>query len=474
MDLGGEQLRVIRDLQLGKIDWLLVAAPLLLPAIALALGILAGQFSDPSSWYWPAVVLILGILLGLLYRSKTRLGLVLACTCAFAALGMVRSHHARLIGPNDIRRYLADQPRLVRLEGLVWSRPRQQGHDWSFSQLYPWLPTYSLLLASSSIHTASGSRPITGLVRLETRTQSDGQVQPGSDPDGLGAFRPGDRIEVLGWLSRPRAATNPGQFDMADHLERRHVRAILVARSSLSIRPLDRPWFGWPLRLVGYLQDRAAEALRCGWSEGTCGHALVNALLLGSRSYIDSRTYQAFRQTGLVHYLSLSGLHFGIIMGTVWLIGHLLGLLHPTRAWACILVAGMYLLVIPPTAPTLRAAVITLVYCGSIVLRRQAQPFNTLSLAAIILLLYRPENLFDPSWQLSFACLVGIFLVAVPLHRWMDGLMMKYASSRLWWVLLYRLARSIYGLLAVGLGASLASGGIILYHFYRLNLLSVI
>ncbi len=164
------------------------------------------------------------------------------------------------------------------------------------------------------------------------------------------------------------------------------------------------------------MRQTATQALLGNLSLEDRSRGLLEALLLGYRGHIDSTTYRAFRKTGLLHFISLSGMHLGILVGIIWWLCKTAGLTKPARAIICIIAIGVFLLIVPPRAPTLRAAVICLVFCLSFFFRRKSNSLNTLSLAAITLLLIRPTNLFEAGWQLSFASVLGLILF------WLDGI----------------------------------------------------
>jgi competence protein ComEC len=176
-----------------------------------------------------------------------------------------------------------------------------------------------------------------------------------------------------------------------------------------------------------------------------------------------------------LHFISLSGLHLGILMATVWWLCKAAGLLKRARAVICIIAICVFLLVVPPRSPTLRAAVIGFVFCLSFLFRRYSNPLNTLSLAAIILLLVRPTGLFEAGWQLSFASVLGILVfnesVANFLHErtgdWFRDISLEEVS------VLRRVAKrfgnAVVVLFSVGFAAWLGGAGILLYHFYEIT-----
>jgi competence protein ComEC len=201
---------------------------------------------------------------------------------------------------------------------------------------------------------------------------------------------------------------------------------------------------------------------------------------LGYRRDIDSDTYEAFRKTGLLHFISLSGLHLGILIGIVWWLCKTAGLTKPARAVICIIAIVVFLLIVPPRAPTLRAAIIGCVFCVSFFFRRHSNPINALSLAAIILLLTRPTQLFEAGWQLSFATVLGILLFSEQiyffLYRKIASLPWRRQAPRAkpFFRMISMPGPYLLRLFSVGLAAWLGGAGILLYHFYTINPLTSI
>jgi competence protein ComEC len=224
----------------------------------------------------------------------------------------------------------------------------------------------------------------------------------------------------------------------------------------------------------------AARALLGDLAIEESGRGLLEALLLGYRRNIDSDTYRAFSKTGLLHFISLSGMHLGILVSSIWWLCKTAGLMKRGRAAVCIFAIALFLLIVPPRAPTVRAAIICWVFCASFFFRRRPNPLNTLSLAAIILLLIRPTQLFEAGWQLSFASVLGILLFSDRVHCYL-----KDRIARLPWDKESPTAKRLLGitakptsyllgLLSVGFAAWLGGAGILLYHFYTINPLTCV
>lgn len=464
MELAGVRLQVGLPGRLSDQTcyWLIEKGPLLVPGLAICGGVIVGSLLPVKAACRPILVLIVGGLSAAVVLKATRdpaKAMLVLSASGFGALGLIRAMQARNLGPDHIASIASAQPRLVSIRGLVWTEPIRNGPSWSFSRLYPFEPPTTFRLEVKAIRTIKGLERCKGTLQVLV-----------TGP--IANVNQGDLVQIDGWLIRPGPATNPGQFDYAEYLQAHGIHATIRVRSAQAIEPLGRPLLGRVLYGVQLIRSRAREALRYGFSGPECD--LVEALLVGFRNRIDSNTYLSFKYSGLAHYLSLSGMHFGIIVATSWFAGGILGLLPPARAALSALVAGIYLLIIPGTMPTWRAAVISWVYCAAVIVRRPCAGWNTLALAAIILVICRPRSIFDIGWQLSFACLAGILLLAGSWQRRIPGPGPRWArrslaSSIIGWVL-----GSFRALLFAGLSASLGSAGLILYHFHSFNLLSAV
>ncbi len=123
----------------------------------------------------------------------------------------------------------------------------------------------------------------------------------------------------------------------------------------------------------------------------------------------------------------------------------------------------------------MRAAIICWVFCASIIFRRRSNPINTLSLAAIILLLIRPTQLFEAGWQLSFAAVLGLLLFCERLHFFLyekvNGLRWRKGGPKT--IVSYRMSPRpgpyLLRLFSAGLAAWVGGAGILLYHFYTIT-----
>ncbi len=145
----------------------------------------------------------------------------------------------------------------------------------------------------------------------------------------------------------------------------------------------------------------------------------LNATLLGDDSYLEPEVREEFRASGTAHYLALSGFHVGII---AMIAGFLL---FPLKAWrragrlrhlAVIGLIWFYALITGLTPSVVRAATLISVFLLARVLQRQSNPFNSLAVAAILILAVSPRALFSVGFGMSFGAVAAILLFARALN----------------------------------------------------------
>jgi len=400
--------------------------------------------------------------------------LALACFVCLGAIRLTSFHQPK---PNDIRNFVTGEPKLATIRGLIITEPYiADNPDWAFARFKATDPTSSFYLKLTDVKTLDGWAEAAGTVRMQVD-------EPVLD------LKAGDHIQTYCWLDRFKPPTNPGQFDTAKYLARKNVfiAASIKSRDGIEILPLrlrsglkarftqnDR-WSGAFTKIKSRIRQTATRALLGDLSPAEPSRGLLEALLLGYRRDIDSDTYEAFRKTGLLHFISLSGLHLGILIGIIWWLCKTAGLMKPARAVVCIIAIVIFLSIVPPRAPTLRAAIICCVFCVSFFFRRHSNPINALSLAAIILLLIRPTQLFEAGWQLSFATVLGILLFEGRIHFFLYEKITSLPwckdapKTKPFFRIISRPGQYILRLFCVGLAAWLGGAGILLYHFYTIN-----
>jgi competence protein ComEC len=143
---------------------------------------------------------------------------------------------------------------------------------------------------------------------------------------------------------------------------------------------------------------------------------MVDALVLGRRDGIDRTLQDRFAQSGLVHLLSISGFHVGVITAWIFLICRSLRIARPR---ALVLAAGVsvgYVAFLGWPAPAARAAALAVLLALSRLRQRRVEPNALLSATCLCVLLLDPWSIVDLGGWLSASALWG----ATTFTRWTD------------------------------------------------------
>jgi competence protein ComEC len=237
------------------------------------------------------------------------------------------------------------------------------------------------------------------------------------------AIHYGERVEIAAKVRPPHNFQNPGEFDYAAWLANQHIFWTATAASAEDVRVLPgscgKPGMGAVFGVRDWALDRL-EGLYPGDIETS---TLLKAILLGQTAGVERRWTSDFRLTGTYHALVISGQHVAVLALTLLF---LLRLLHlgkmPSLAVAA-LVSWLYALITGLSAPVVRAAGGFTLFLAASFLFRRVRIVNALAVVGFVYLLFDPEELFDPSFQLSFLSAAALALFALPLmERWTEPL----------------------------------------------------
>ena len=321
-----------------------------------------------------------------------------------------------------------------------------------------------------------------GRVRLTLRTQIApapvagqggeariGQVRinvplvPGDSTLSGPATGDGALLRLRARLMPPAPPMVPGGFDFARSA---WFSGLMATGSSLGPVTVLTP--APPGTRLDAVRQRLADHIRSqlGGSPG----AIAAAFASGDRGSIAQSDEDAMRDAGLTHLLSISGLHVSAVVGAVYLItARLLALVPflalrlrvPLAAAAMGAAAGIgYTLLTGAEVPTIRSCLGALLVLLALALGRDPLSLRMLAVAAFIVMLFWPEAVVGPSFQMSFGSVIAIiaFDSSAPVRRFLAH---PHEGKPM------RLVRHLALVLVTGLVIELALMPMALFHFHR-------
>ena len=226
---------------------------------------------------------------------------------------------------------------------------------------------------------------------------------------------------------------------------------------------------GWRQRIVKHIYSvlPAEEA------------AIAAAIIAGEQSGINQGQIKNYRNSGLAHFLSISGLHMSMLAGLMFFFVRLLLVLFPSLALrldskkiaavAAIAISAVYLCISGAAIPAQRAFVMALIVLLGVLFNRRAISMQSIAWAAVLVLIISPEALVGAGFQMSFAAVIALIAFyeqfAARLRRWFCADKSSLPSLMIKGALAYAV-----GIIVADLVASLATLPFAVYHFNRVAL----
>jgi competence protein ComEC len=283
----------------------------------------------------------------------------------------------------------------------------------------------------------------------------------GKDDDP--ALAEGAVVRLKARLMPPASPMLPGSYDFA--------RAAWFMGLSATGSVLGKPEVVTPVRggsWLGRVQRSLSRHVRERLG-GTPG-AIAAAFASGDRGAIATPDEDAMRDAGLTHLLSISGLHVSAVVGAAYVLAIRLLALWPwlalrirlplAAAASGALVGIAYTLLTGAEVPTIRSCIGAVLVLIALALGRDPLSMRMIAVAAFVVMLFWPEAVVGPSFQMSFAAVIAIVALhsAAPVQRFLK------LREEAWPV---RLARLLAMLLLTGVVIELALMPIGLFHFHR-------
>ena len=321
----------------------------------------------------PYVIVLLLIMPLLLLVGWRRQALLLALVCVAAVIGGILLFQWSVSEPTL---HLYNDQGSVQIRGSVDRDPKYDDG------------VTAIALSARQICLDNEWSDVSGLVMVYCR--------------GLATYSAGDELLVIGEIQTPISESD----DPSGPSSGSSLQSIMF---SPSIELTGRGG-------LSGLRDRLAQSLGSALPEPQ--GSVAQALVLGIRTHVPESLAQNFRTTGTAHIMAISGLHVAILGGIVlsfaaWAFGrqrHTYILVCFGAVWLYALLTGMH-------CPAYRAAIMFSLFLVALWIGRPHSALPSIALAAAVIVGTNPEALWEVSFQLSFAAVIGIVLLVPPLHR---------------------------------------------------------
>lgn len=352
--------------------------------MAASAGILVADFAPSCR---PALIAALAIIALSALISRSSVGVYALIAGAFFFL------HSLRITESDGRRLarqLGSEPQPVTVLGSVASEPKISARGFA-----------SFLLRLDSIEHQGRMTASNATLFVRWR--------------GVPAF--GNQVRLFGVAERVAPARNPGEFDLRSYLARQNVYHGLLVRYAENGLILTHSG-GHPIwRAAQQSRNWMQAALSRGLENSPEIHGLISGMVLGARDETPDEIEEQFQQTGTLHLFAVSGLNVAIVAQLLWIIA---SAVRVPRRWAIGLIIPalfFYAAITGLNTSSVRAALMGAILLGGFFVERKVLPVNSVAAAAFLILCYDTNQLFSTGFQLSFAVVLAIIILADPIYR---------------------------------------------------------
>lgn len=370
-----------------------------------------------KSWRIPFVILYAGswalIILSLLFSKSLKAGRLILILGVFLGALLLKNYQ---ILPNcHIAKLVPYKSDSVFLIGVIDNDPIYQGEKVSF-----------ILKAEKLRINETGSKTC-GKVLVKVLKKNN--------------FAYGDRLFLLGKLYRPFSFSK-GEFNYRNYLKHQGIYCILSVKKDSIVKKLGKN-AGNPLKAFSFeVKHRLREVIVKNLSPLSAG--ILNALILGDRQDLPRYLLDILMNLGTIHIIAISGFNVGIVAFIILLILKIMKIPRKPRYILTILLLIVYCILTGASPPVVRATVMAAIFFLAYFFQREVSIYNSLSLAALIILAVNPWQLFEISFQLSFLSVISIVWLSPKIKSvfperldkipWLRFLILTFCVSSAAWI----------------------------------------
>lgn len=402
----------------------------------MGIGLYFGLSAEPSLW-WTLGIIEIFILIVILYRkSEEKLLFLSIPAIVLAGFTYIQLDAA----------YIAKTPRLEG-EEAIYVQGRISNVDYNSKQRQRITLEKMQNFAGEEI---KGSYKITLMPYAAEKT-----------------FQVGECVELAAKVMPPYPTTMVGgyQFDRKTFFDK--INGTGYSLSRVFVIPCGKSQITGE-SVIEKIRNKIVKRIESVLPQDEAG--IASALIAGVRNGISQRVTNNYRDSGLAHFLSISGLHMSMLAGFMFLLVRYVVVLMPSLALRydskkiaavfAVVMSFVYLLISGYSVPTQRAFLMTLIFLIGVMISRRSISMRTISWAALCVLMVSPVALITPSFQMSFAAVVALIAFYESCRSYVQ---IKVRDKNIFKIVLVYL----FGIVVSDFIASIATLPYSIYHFNR-------
>ena len=287
--------------------------------------------------------------------------------------------------------------------------------------------------------------------------------------------KPGDYIWTLGVLRPPPGPALPEGYNFSLTAYFSKIGAVgyaiypILVSDCITHSCPEKEWYQYFHPWLSKIRESVLKKIQHHLSEDTSG--IAAAMLIGQKGTIPSSLLGQIRDAGIAHLLAISGMHMTLVAGLLFFVIRYLCTFFPrialrynTKKIAAIgsmIGCLIYLALANFPISAQRAYIMACLFFITILLDRMVTPLRSVAFAACIVLIFQPESLLTPSFQMSFAAVTAIIAFYEIIRPYHTQIFEKPYTTRIFYHIFFIALTSFI--------ASIATLPFSLFHFHQLS-----
>lgn len=343
-----------------------------------------------------------------------RLLFLIFIVCAMFFVGAALLRNAETLPREHIAKRISFQKDNVNLVGVIASDPSVQERNTSF------------ILKAEQLKYGNIAKPVCGKVLVKVYKK--------------GKFVYGERISFIGKIYRPFSFSK--DFDYRQYLKQQGIYSILSI-SKIGTWEKFEARAGNPIAAFSFhIKHKIRNVFEKNLSPFAAG--VLSAFILGDRQNLPRYIINIMVHLGVVHIIAISGFNVGVVTFLMLIVLKVFRVPRRARFFLTIFLLIIHCFLTGANPPVVRATVMAVILLLGYALEREANIYNSLSLAAFLILFFNPWQLLGISFQLSFLSVFFIVWLTPKIERlfpkkwlvisWTRFLILTFAVSLAAWL----------------------------------------